>query len=422
MNPPSPPNNRSTEIFPVQGLDSVSPEDELLVAYLDGELEDAAKVSLEKQLSSDQGLRSRLDQLRSAWDLLDELPVTKPDPNFAQSTIEMVAMSAAQIDGSSRFKGRGARLWLAAWLTLPLLMIVGGYLSVRAWYRYQERLAIQEVHLLADWDALKAVGSYEWLEKLTTVKDLHRVSKRTSTSELGVGVVPKTIAERRSWIAELSPTDRDRLSANLEDFKEFKQARPGAELNKIVELGNRIYANQDPESLLQVARSYAIFLSDMSVTDRATHLDITDLDTRVAELQRRVNRKLVEVYANDLPADSPDKRAVAEWKENMELEPALFGSTVEETFQDLQSRLQFSKQLDQLISTMTPEAQEIFGRLNDKSIQHLTLIWYFINPKPPRKQLDRTQAISEFENKPAEEQAQLEFLPPDEAQTRLGVK
>lgn len=407
--PPNPPNTRSTEIFPVQGIDSVSPEDELLVAYLDGELDADDKTSLEQKLSSDPALRARLDQLRSAWDLLDELPVTKPDPNFPQSTIEMVAMSAVQFEGNARSK-RASRWWLVGWLAMPLLVLVG-YLSVRGWYRYEERLAIQEVHLLADWEALKAVGSYEWLEKLTTVKDLQRVSKRTSTSELGVGLVPKSIAERRSWIAELSPTDRDRLSANLEDFQQFRKTRPGSELNKIIDLSDRIYSSKDPEALLQIARSYAIFLSDMGVTDRATHLDLTDMNLRLTELQRRVNRKLVEVYFNELPADSPDKRAVADWKD-------VFEGTFEESFQDSQNR---SQALDNLIENLTPEAQEILGRFTDRGERHLLLSLYFINPKEHRRQLDRTQAMSEFETKSPEEQALLEFLVPSEAQSRLGV-
>ncbi len=415
MNSPSPPNNRSTEILPVQGIDVVGPDDEMLVAYLDGELEDAARNSLEQKLSSDEALRWRLDQLRSAWDLLDELPVTKPDPNFAQSTIEMVAMSAAELGDPIGPRSSGRRWRWAAWLLVPLLMLAG-YAAVRGLYRYQERLAIQEVHLLADWDSLKSVGSYEWLEKLTTVQDLQRVSKRVSNSELGNGAVPRTIAERRKWIAELSPTDRDRLSANLEDFNQFKNTRPASELNKIIDLSNRIYESDDPEKLLQVARSYANFLSDMNVTERAMHLDITDLDQRMQELQRRVNRKLVEVYANELPPDAPDKLAVIEWKKYME---AAYGSSFEETFQDsLQAR---SEALDNLMESLSPEAREILGRLNDKSVQHLTLVLYFINPKQHRRQFDRNQAIEEFQRKSPEEQAQLEFLPPEQAQTKLGV-
>ena len=48
-------------------------EDELLVAYLDGELDEAARVNVEKRLAEEPDLRSRLTLLERAWDLLDEL-------------------------------------------------------------------------------------------------------------------------------------------------------------------------------------------------------------------------------------------------------------------------------------------------------------------------------------------------------------
>ncbi len=270
----------------------------------------------------------------------------------------MVAMSAAQLEADSGAASRSRRRQWLALFAIPVCMLFG-YMLVRGWQRYQEHQAIGEVHLLADWDALKTVGSYEWLEKLTTVNDLASVSKRTSMSELGVGLVPKSNAERRAWIAKLSPTDRDRLSANLEDFNNFKQNRPAAELNKIIELGNRIYNSPNAEELLHVARSYAIFLSDMGVTDRAAHLDITDLEKRREELQRRVNRKLVEVYANDLPTDSPDKRTIAEWKVSMEV---AVKSTSEEMFREsLQASMQFSNELDELMLQLSPETRDILG-------------------------------------------------------------
>ncbi len=292
MNPPSPPNNRSTEIFPVQGLDAVSPEDELLVAYLDGELDDSAKVSLEKQLSSNEVLRSsRLDELRSAWDLLERVTRYEARSEFCAVDDRDGSDERSQIDGVSRLNGRGSRCGSPpGWRFIvhdPRRLFDGPSLV-----SISRTPGDSEVHLLADWDALKAVGSYEFW-KVMTVKDLQRVSKRSSTSEPRGRVVPDTIAERRNGLhSSARPIATDFFSANLEDFKQFKQARPVSELNKIIELGNRIYESPEAESLLHVARSYAVFLSDMSVDGSRDALDITDLDMRVAELQRRVNRKL----------------------------------------------------------------------------------------------------------------------------------
>ena len=52
----------------------VDPDDELLVAYLDGELDSEMRSDLEQRLMDDASLRSRLQTLQRGWDWLDELP------------------------------------------------------------------------------------------------------------------------------------------------------------------------------------------------------------------------------------------------------------------------------------------------------------------------------------------------------------
>ncbi len=80
------------------------------------------------------------------------------------------------------------------------------------------------------------------------VKDLQRVSKRASSSELGVGVVPKTIDERRQWSAGLGPTDRDRLSGQSGRLQAVRKIAARSELNRLIDLGNRIYASARQKS------------------------------------------------------------------------------------------------------------------------------------------------------------------------------
>ena len=54
--------------------DRVDPDDELLVAYLDGELSDAQRDSVEQRLVKEVGFRARLQALQSGWDWLEDLP------------------------------------------------------------------------------------------------------------------------------------------------------------------------------------------------------------------------------------------------------------------------------------------------------------------------------------------------------------
>lgn len=413
------------------GYDNTTPDDELLVAYLDGELDKGSASEVEIKLASDAALRRRLNDLRVAWDLLEELPPAEPNPRFAQSTIEMVAMKAASLSDAQPDRQRRWR-WAAAVLALVPIMFGVGYAVVRAAQWQAERQALEVVHVLADWEALEYVGSYDWLQKIRSVPNLGRVAKRSANSGLENGLVPPTIAQREAWIETLSAPSRDRLSANL---VAFKRASP-AERQRILELARQIYEGPDPLGDLQAARDYSHFLSEMSNSDRADHHDQKDEALRLDDLMRRVNRRMVEVYTQDLTPNSPDRQAVAMWINDMKDQ---YGSALGRggVTADLMRGLMFpgsnsvisEDDLDNLLASLTPEAQEIIGRIRSKEAQHQALIFYFINDaqpffpgRGPRRQVDRAQLTKTFESLQQSRKDLIEFLPPERAQERLGMR
>jgi len=70
--------------------------EEQLVAYLDGELDDADARRIEELLASDAEVRQTLEKLEATWGLLDHLDQAHVDEVFTQSTLEMVAVAAAE--------------------------------------------------------------------------------------------------------------------------------------------------------------------------------------------------------------------------------------------------------------------------------------------------------------------------------------
>jgi anti-sigma factor RsiW len=68
---------------------------ERLNAYLDGELSAEERNDLERELADNPQLQTALQGLQRAWDLLDSLPRSMVGDEFAQSTVEMIAVSAA---------------------------------------------------------------------------------------------------------------------------------------------------------------------------------------------------------------------------------------------------------------------------------------------------------------------------------------
>ena len=64
-------------------------DSELLTAYLDGELSDAEAIAVEKRLVEDSAFHRQMCELQDAWDMLDSLPLVRPNSQFVNTTVEM---------------------------------------------------------------------------------------------------------------------------------------------------------------------------------------------------------------------------------------------------------------------------------------------------------------------------------------------
>src|ERR1019366_713407 len=63
-----------------------------LVAYLDGELDEAATHAVEAKIAADPHTRAELDALKQTWGMLDYLPKASPSPNFTNRTMERLTL------------------------------------------------------------------------------------------------------------------------------------------------------------------------------------------------------------------------------------------------------------------------------------------------------------------------------------------
>lgn len=69
---------------------TAAPSDDDLVAYLDGELDDAAARKIEEKVTADAATRTKIQSLRKTYDLLDYLPKSEPSADFATKTITQI--------------------------------------------------------------------------------------------------------------------------------------------------------------------------------------------------------------------------------------------------------------------------------------------------------------------------------------------
>lgn len=141
--------------------------DEQLVAYLDGELDADTSRDVEQQLASDVGVRKRLHELERAWDVLSALPEADVSPQFANTTLEMIAQTAEKEqrgENSWRFSPRIRRFFMVG-LVLLVAFGLGFQFSANRGRAANEQL-VNELPILEELDAYRRADNIEFLRML----------------------------------------------------------------------------------------------------------------------------------------------------------------------------------------------------------------------------------------------------------------
>src|SRR5580658_2364513 len=77
-----------------------------LVAYLDGELDDAAAHAVEAKIATNPDARAELDALKQTWGMLDYLPKASPSPSFTNRTMERLTLEKGGAKKTMPMPGR----------------------------------------------------------------------------------------------------------------------------------------------------------------------------------------------------------------------------------------------------------------------------------------------------------------------------
>lgn len=138
-----------------------------LVAYLDGEMDDAEAARVERRLADDANYRIRLQELQQTWDLLDALPRAQVSESFTQSTVEMVALSAADDAQATRSAAlRRKAIFALTTSAVVLIAAVGGYLLTSHYTTAENRQVLRDLPVIQNVDVYANADSVEFLLKL----------------------------------------------------------------------------------------------------------------------------------------------------------------------------------------------------------------------------------------------------------------
>jgi anti-sigma factor RsiW len=141
--------------------------EEQLVAYLDGELDDASSRRIEELLASDPNVRDTLEKLEGTWDLLDNLQRAHVDEVFTQSTLEMVAVAAA--DDVQKEQAEAPRRRRRRWLIAGAGMLgagAAGFLAVFLFWPNPNRQLVEDLPVLERLDQYRQIDDVKFLELL----------------------------------------------------------------------------------------------------------------------------------------------------------------------------------------------------------------------------------------------------------------
>jgi anti-sigma factor RsiW len=139
-----------------------------LVAYLDGELEEAQSQDIEQVLADSVVARHDVDMLSRTWDLLNVLPGVKVSEEFSRKTLSSIR--AAEASGSlvgeavSRTARRGALL--AAWAALVVICAVLGFQATHRWVPDPNDELLDNFDIIENLDDYSEVGDITFLKAL----------------------------------------------------------------------------------------------------------------------------------------------------------------------------------------------------------------------------------------------------------------
>jgi hypothetical protein len=139
-----------------------------LVAYIDGELPDAASRALSTKLTQSATARREVEMLKKTWELLGHLSFPEVDDRFVERTITEIRRLELK-SPAWESSVRSVSSWAvqgAAYLILGGLALGLGYGAVRwLWPDPSARLA-RDLSLFDHLDEYLEVGSFEFLNEL----------------------------------------------------------------------------------------------------------------------------------------------------------------------------------------------------------------------------------------------------------------
>lgn len=190
-----------------------------LVAYLDGELNDAEARAVATKLTQSVSARREVEALERTWELLEFLPRPQATDQLVTRTLSIASLDGTRGErlGAAAGRAMGVALAALALLATAGLTLAAGYAAARwAWPDPSARLA-RDLPLAEHLDEYRAVGTLDFLKELDDLGELGEIQAADGLAPVATTPAPSAPSPEAniSRLRAMPPERRQALLANL---------------------------------------------------------------------------------------------------------------------------------------------------------------------------------------------------------------
>ena len=145
-----------------------------LVAYLDGELDEAETARIEKLLADNAVARADVELLAATYELMGELPRPRATSEFTERTMATARLEEVKPDitQSPLYRGIQQSLPYFGWAAAMIVAGMVGFAATYHWTPEPHYDLVRDLELIEHLDKYQEVGSIEFLERLAASAEL----------------------------------------------------------------------------------------------------------------------------------------------------------------------------------------------------------------------------------------------------------
>jgi hypothetical protein len=147
-----------------------------LVAYLDGELDEAATARIEKLLAENAVARQDVELLAATYALFDQLPRPKAHSGFTEKTLAMAKLEEVRTDvtQSPLYRAVQTAIPYIGWTAIMCVAGLAGFAITNQFIAGPHDPLVSELELIQNLDKYSEIGSIDFAQRLQNSEELMR--------------------------------------------------------------------------------------------------------------------------------------------------------------------------------------------------------------------------------------------------------